>query len=65
MNYILCIALGLMIGFIAGCAFAAYMHIPNDEDAHWYWSNGYDEGYVDGWEEWQAANRKRDKEENR
>ena len=43
MNYVLCIALGLFVGFLAGCAFKVWS--CGDKDA---WSEGYDTGYKDG-----------------
>jgi len=48
MNYVLCIALGLLVGFLAGCIFTVDTYGEGKKRPTEYWSEGYDDGYADG-----------------
>ena len=52
MNYVLCIALGLLVGFLAGCAFKVWA--AGDKNA---WSEGYDTGFTDGFNDGKEASK--------
>lgn len=49
MNIILCIALGLIVGFVGGCFYTVSTYGDGQKRPSEYWSEGYDDGYMDGY----------------